>query len=362
MQIAGHARQVALHRHMFSPSTLAADVFRYPVDRYLRDGTAWWPLSITLVVRSECNVRCVMCHSLEILDSGVPYMSLDELRTFVEHLGPRNRPNILLTGGEPTLRKDILDVVALFKEAGMPVGMVTNGTLLSEERIDRLIELDLECLTLSCHGDEATHDAIMQRPGSHAKMAQAARTFLARRKNTRVIINCAITEHNVDKLDPVVDFVEELGADALRFEHLNYVTPDEAERQLAVWEELDAPNAYVNSYVHEKPGAHLMVPAIHRLTEREASMPILLKPNLRGREINRWYGGPGATGRHCTFPWRSLFVTARGDVFPCQFMHYRLGNLLEEPLEGIWNGERMVKFRRAVQSNLLPACTRCCKL
>ncbi len=347
---------------MFAAGTMAADIFRYPVDRYLRDGTAWWPLSITLVVRSECNVRCTMCHSLEILDSGTPYIKLDELRTLIEHLGPDRRPNVLLTGGEATLRKDILDVVELFKSAGMKVGMVTNGTLLSEERIRRLVELGLECLTLSCHGPEEVHDAITQSPGSYRKMMTAARMVLAYEKRPLVFLNCAITEGNIHVLNDVVDLAEEIGADAARFEHLNYVTPAELERQQAIWQALDAPESRVNSYVHDKPGAALMVPAVKRLTERRSRIPVLLKPNLRGSEISQWYGGPGRQNRHCTFPWRSLFIGAQGDVFPCQFMHYRLGNLLDEPLEEIWNNDRMVRFRRAVAADLFPACTRCCKL
>jgi len=364
MQLAGHARQIILHRHMFAPSTLAADVFRFPVERYLlRDGRASWPLSITLVVRSECNVRCVMCHSLEILDSKVPYMTMDQLRTFVSHLGPRHkRPNILLTGGEPTLRKDILDVVELFKSEGVPVGMVTNGTLLPSERIDRLIELDLECLTFSCHGPQEVHDEIMAVPGSFEKMTTAAKEFLRKRRRTVVIINCAITEHNTDHLTEVVKIAEDLGADAVRFEHLNYVTPGEHAAQDGVWSDLDGDGAYVNSYVHDKPGVSAMVPAIQRLTDMRASIPVLLKPNLRGREIPSWYGGDGAQRRHCTFPWRSLFVTAQGDVMPCQFLHYKVGNLLEQPMEEIWNGERFVRFRREIAKGLFPACARCCKL
>ncbi|MCB9729386.1 MAG: radical SAM protein [Deltaproteobacteria bacterium] len=362
-QIAGHVRQAMLFRRLFDPATMLMDVVRFPVDRYLRDGRASWPTSISLVIRSECNVRCVMCHSEEILDSRERFMSLTELQRFIEHLGPRGRrPSLFLTGGEPFMRKDILDVIALIKAEGMPCGVVTNGTLLSVERIRRLVELDIDCVVLSLHGPEAVHDAITQRPGSYAKLTEAARELLARRRGTRVLLNCAITEHNADALGEVVAEGERLGVDAVRFEHLNFVTPEEMEAQAAVWERLGDPAASVNSYVHRPGGGPDLAASVAALERRPSRIPVFVKPNLDASERDAWYSADGEQKRHCTYPWRSLFVSAGGDVYPCLFMFYKVGNLLEEPLEAIWNGDRMVRFRKEVGTALFPACARCCKL
>ena len=89
---------------------------------------------------------------------------------------------------------------------------------------------------------------------------------------------------------------------------------------------------------------------------------MFVKPDLSSAERQSWYAGSGATERHCTYPWRSVFVDANADVYPCGFMFFKVGNLLEDPMEAIWNGERMVRFRNEVARGLFPACTRCCKL
>ncbi|MEZ4268624.1 MAG: radical SAM protein [Myxococcota bacterium] len=362
-QLAGHAHQAMLFRRLFDPASLLLDVVRFPVDRYLRDGHASRPASITLVVRSECNVRCVMCHAGDILDSRERFMSLAELQRFIDNLGPRGkRPSLFLTGGEPFMRKDILDVIALIKGEGMPCGVVTNGTLLGSERIRRLIELDIDCVVLSLHGSETVHDAITQRPGSYAKLIEAARELLARRKGTRVLLNCAITEHNADVLGDVVAEGERLGVDAVRFEHLNFVTPEEMEAQAAIWERLGDPSATVSSYVHSPDGRTDFPAAVAKLQRRASKVPVIVKPNLDATERQSWYRGDGEQKRHCTYPWRSLFVSASGDAYPCNFMFYKVGNLLEQPLDTIWNGDRMVRFRKDVGTALFPACARCCKL
>jgi MoaA/NifB/PqqE/SkfB family radical SAM enzyme len=362
-QLAGHLHQAMLFRRLFDPTTMLKDVVRFPVDRYLRDGRASLPTHITLVVRSECNVRCVMCHAGDILDSRERFMSLAQLGQFIEHLGPRaTRPAMFLTGGEPFMRKDILDVIALVKDSGMPCGVVSNGTLLSSERIQRLVELDVDCVVLSLHGSESVHDAITQRPGSYRKLVDAARELLARRKGTRVMLNCAITEHNADVLGDVVAEGERLGVDAVRFEHLNFVTPAEMEAQIAIWERLGDPTATVSSYVHSPDGAVDFPAAVAKLEARRSNVPVIIKPNLDKDERQNWYRAEGVQKRHCTYPWRSLFVSASGDVYPCNFMFYKVGNLLEQPLGAIWNGDRMVRFRKEVGTALFPACSRCCKL
>jgi MoaA/NifB/PqqE/SkfB family radical SAM enzyme len=363
-QLTGQVRQVALFRHLFDPGTLLLDLVRFPVDRYLRDGRSSWPTNLTLVIRSECNVRCVMCHSETILDSRERFMSLPELGTFIEHLGPRRRrPSLFLTGGEPFMRKDILDVIALVKDGGMACGVVSNGTLLSSERIAGLVALDLDVLVLSLHGPEPVHDAIVQRPGSYAKLVAAARELLARRRRTRVILNCAIMDTNLDHLGAVVAVGEQLGVDGVRFEHLNFVTPDEAAAQRVAFARLGDPTATLNSYVRPTAGPEPRFPAaIARLARRRSRVPVFIKPNLSPAERREWYSPSGRQQRHCTVPWRSLFVSARGDAYPCLFMQTKVGNLLETPLADLWNGDRMVRFRREVGAALMPGCARCCKL
>jgi hypothetical protein len=153
-----------------------------------------------------------------------------------------------------------------------------------------------------------------------------------------------------------------LGADAVRFEHLNFVTPQEVERQQAVWDALGAPDASVSAYVREPPTGIDFPAAVERLAAKQSKIPVFVKPNLGPQERLGWYSDKGAPGRTCVYPWRSLFVGANGDAYPCLFMLRKVGNLVEQPLAEIWNGEPMVAFRQELKHDLFPACVRCCKL
>jgi len=362
-QLHGQFRQAMLFRGLFDPSTLLIDTVRFPYDRYVSVGKAAAPTNLSLVIRSHCNERCVMCHSMHVIEARHPGMSLAELETFIAHLGPKGkRPGVFLTGGEPFMRRDIIDVVRAFRDGGVQVGVVSNGTLINAERIKALVELNVAVVVLSLHGSREVHDRITQRKGSYDAVVESARALLRARTNTRVLFNCAITEFNAAHLADVARVGEEVGVDAVRFEHLNFVTPSELERQRDVWTTLGDTDASVGSYVTELANPQAFVGAVDALEREAFGVPVFVKPDLSSAERQSWYAGSGASGRHCTYPWRSVFVDANADVYPCGFMFFKVGNLLEEPMDAIWNGERMVRFRREVARGLFPACTRCCKL
>ena len=361
-QLRSHVRQARLFRRLLRPSQVLQDLVRLPVDRYLRDGRCGPPTNITLVACSRCNERCRMCHSSELLGAHAPDLSLGDLRCLLANLGGRKGPSLFLSGGEPFVREDILDFIGTIKAAGVPCGVVTNGTLLDRDRLRRLVALDVDCVIFSLYGPPAVHDAVTRRPGSFEQLHGAVSGLLARRRGTRVILNCAISAENVHVLSEVVRVGEALGVDAVRFEHLNYVTPHELARQDAVWQRLGDPGATVNSFVREPAGADDFHRAVGGLRRIDARVPVILKPDLDDDELRAWYGAGGVPGRPCWFPWRSLFIDGRGDAYPCMFLLHKVGNLLEQPLGEVWNGAPMVRFRRELKSGLFPACVRCCKL
>ncbi|MBC8500036.1 MAG: SPASM domain-containing protein [Candidatus Atribacteria bacterium] len=79
-------------------------------------------------------------------------------------------------------------------------------------------------------------------------------------------------------------------------------------------------------------------------------------------ELKSWYSNNFNINRRCTFVWKSLFISPNGDIIPCQFFIYKLGNIKTDSLENIWNSERYRKLRLRLKKGLLPGCARCCKL
>jgi len=123
-----------------------------------------------------CNLACVHCGS-----TCGPRPDPDELSTaeviaaFRDVAGAYWARDVLvaITGGEPLLRPDLLEVMSALSALGFPLGMVSNGWLLDPPAARALVECGLRTISVSVDGLEATHDQVRRRRGSFARALAA---------------------------------------------------------------------------------------------------------------------------------------------------------------------------------------------
>lgn len=291
-------------------------------------------------------------------------LTFNNIRDFLkrEH---KSRPHIFLSGGEPFLRSDIFDIIKEIKTYKLTCGICTNGTLLDKDKISRIIRLKAEYLIFSLHGPSDIHDKITGVSGSFNKLCENIVCLRSMSKKVKIFLNCAITEMNLSYLEDTACIAEKLKVDALRFEHLNFLTVQEVIKHNKICKKyfpydkiclcsnfinIDNNNLYYE-YIMKMKKASLRF-----------KVPIHFKPFLNDSEIKTWYSNEFKIHRKCYFIWRSLFISPSGDVIPCQFIIYKLGNIIADGLEEIWNSEKYREFRLKLKTSLLPGCSRCCKL
>lgn len=149
-----------------------------------------------LRVTTRCQARCDFCSSLGVLHDLVG--DLADVRTRVASAVREGRRTVSFTGGEPTLRRDLPELVAAAKDEGISgVELQTNGILLARRaRVKRLAEAGLSCVFLSLHsGDAATHDELLHVSGAHEKAVEGASHALE--AGLQVVVNHVITRHNL---------------------------------------------------------------------------------------------------------------------------------------------------------------------
>ena len=146
------------------------------------------PLCTSFEITRRCNARCRHCHL------GVPVK--DEKQASPERFGEICREikpvAILVSGGEPLLRKDVEEVVAALADpAGPPyVAMTTNGWLLDKERYYRFRELGVDRFSISLDFPDERHDGFRRHPGLFARLARLL-PELAAQGNDDVVLNTA---------------------------------------------------------------------------------------------------------------------------------------------------------------------------
>lgn len=163
-----------------------------------------------LKVGFACNNRCVFCAQG---DKRARCASL-KLPELIERLR-KARPGaegLVLTGGEPTLHRNILEIVKAAKLLGYrSVQLQTNGRILAyTDALRRLVEAGITEISPSIHGPDAeTHDALTRTPGSWEESAAGIQNAVA--AGLPVVTNSVIVRDNVPKLPALVEMLAGFG-------------------------------------------------------------------------------------------------------------------------------------------------------
>ena len=176
---------------------------------------------LDLNITNRCNYRCVHC----AFNSGLrPYHELSALQ-YQDILSETRRlggQRIDLTGGEPTLRSDLEQILSIAKKLDFNVELVSNGSLLNEEKIAILKKLGLDAIALSLDGATFESHAWIRRISrmQYAGLLRAIRCCSEAGLKTKV--NTLVTAQNLDEIPRIAEIAIRSGAAELG---LYYFTP-----------------------------------------------------------------------------------------------------------------------------------------
>ncbi len=135
----------------------------------------------------------------------------------VEQVADLDVPMIMFTGGEPFMRGDIEELGLAAHRRGLLTGIVTNGTLLNERRIEKMREA-FDLVLFSLDGFEKTHDAMRGVPGTFERSTRAMANLTGNVRKCRIGINLALTNGNTEEATALFRYAKGLGADFVLFQ------------------------------------------------------------------------------------------------------------------------------------------------
>ena len=118
--------------------------------------------SLIWLITGRCDMACPHCYASRL--RGAPEMSTEECLRVIREAAELGVAYIGFAGGEPLLRRDLLQPMEEASDLGVEVGLVTNGTLLTESVAEGLARVEAY-VTLSVDGDRVTHES-RRGPGS----------------------------------------------------------------------------------------------------------------------------------------------------------------------------------------------------
>jgi len=165
------------------------------------------------VLNYRCMLRCKMCNIWNIKDDRQSEATMEQKKRFVESLRGMVEQGFEfhLSGGEPLLNENILDLVNFIAAEGYKTNVVTNGFLIDEAMAKNIVNSSLETLTISLDGvNPETHNFIRGTKGSYDRIMKAIEYVEKFRKNgkLRISILTIIMERNLDEILKLVDWVQ----------------------------------------------------------------------------------------------------------------------------------------------------------
>jgi radical SAM protein with 4Fe4S-binding SPASM domain len=149
----------------------------------------------------KCNSKCIHCGSDCGADSArlrEDELSLPECINLVGQIADVGFQRVILSGGEPTLRKDWPKTAERINEKGMEFGIISNALHWDNGTIDRLVSLKPFSVGFSVDGEQETHDYLRGVVGSHKKVFDSIREL--KRKGAVVCAVTSVSKKNIDEL------------------------------------------------------------------------------------------------------------------------------------------------------------------
>jgi radical SAM protein with 4Fe4S-binding SPASM domain len=349
------------------------------------------PYSVSWNLTQRCNLECAHCYLSAFAGADTRgELTTDECRRVIDEIALVN-PNVflILTGGEPLLRRDIFDVAAYAAEQRFTVVFGTNGVLLREREARLMRERGVLGASISLDStDPKKHDRFRHLPGAWDGAVRATKVLAD--AGLDFSVHMSVTDWNADEIPAMIDLARELGAKVLNFfflvrtgrgRALSDIDTAAYERILTYLARVQGVGEGPPSFVQRLFGmVGTATPRDPRLDAGIGSAPsafedpwstpvgraggLLIRakcaPHFR-RII--WELNPSSTllrnYAHGSCPAGKYYcrITPDGDVTPCPYMPVAAGNLRSQSFADVWRGASV--FGDLREPTLGGRCGRC---
>lgn len=190
-------------------------------DNNSQDLCAVAPMGLLAELTHRCPLQCPYCSNPTELERASGELSTEDWARVFKEAGELGILQTHLSGGEPTVRKDLEEILKAAVDAGIYTNLITAGVLLSRERLEGLAEIGLDHVQLSVqHVDAKLADKIAGFKGGYSKKLELAKWV--KELGLPLTVNSPMHRHNVEYLEEIIDFAVKLGAERLEVAHIQY--------------------------------------------------------------------------------------------------------------------------------------------
>jgi PqqA peptide cyclase len=178
------------------------------------------PLAVIAEVTHRCPLHCVYCSNPTQLAATQSELSTAEWIKVFQQCGKLGMLHAHFTGGEPLVRNDLAELIAAARGAGLYTNLITSGIGLNEQRLQSLVNAGLDHIQLSFQ--DSREDAANWIAGAKAHAHKVELAGEIRQHKIAFTVNLVVHRQNLDHLEEMIGFVEQLCPERIEIAHAQY--------------------------------------------------------------------------------------------------------------------------------------------
>ena len=245
--------------------------------------------------------------------------------------------------GEPTIHKQFFEMIKYANQNGISVEFTTNGSLISDEKINQLYKLNISQINISIDGYTKKTFEKIRVNSNFEKVIENSRNLINKMKSKllapKIIAWTVVQNDNFEEILDIYKLCNKLGFDEIVFQF--HISDWGKKEWLAINSKKDKRNEILS--IQKK---------LELLKKREKFKFKIFKENILNFK------------KQCSWPWDSLYLDSKGFVTPCCIIGdsnvKNFGNIQEKKFIEIYNSNEYAEFRNQIKNNKIPEfCKNC---
>ncbi len=349
-------RFISRHRLKATLNRYRGDVTQTSKRVMLNLGFVPPPLRITIDITDRCNFQCPTCSKWKA-DNATNELGTNEWKTAIEKITNLSLfKEIVISGGEPFTRPDIIEILEFAKKKNFTVGVISNGWLVNKKILKRLNEIGVDSLMVSLNSlKESAHDESRSASGSFRRIMKLLETWREQPLNIDFYLSTVVMEQNCGELSELACFAQEKGLNGIIFQVL---APEEAHYPFSRVSSMQ--ECSITWYMDNPLWARsidILRQEISKLLRLQKESSIIINPATQLKKFPLYYENPDAIRKiPCLGTLSRMYIDPFGDMRLC-YGYPPIGNILSDDPKKTWRSIQAEEIRFASKK-----CDRLCRL